>query len=199
MRLRRDSTPKRATTGRGQTLVEFAIVFPLFWMVLVGLIEFAFAFSSVLTVSYASRNAALVAAEAGAATTADCAILWQIEKDVQAPSAAAQIQTVNISWTDVNGKDKAGFVTTYTRNSSVSINCVLPGVTFAAPYQKTADGYPMSSRCSILSGCAGHPTLDTVGVKVTYRYVYHTPYGAVLGGTGITLERASAMRMEPFQ
>lgn len=199
MRLRRATARTHETTERGQTLVEFAIVFPLFWMVLVGLIEFAFAFSSVLTVSYASRNAALVAAEAGSVASADCAILWQVEKDVQAPSAAAQIQTVDISWTDANGVIKAGFTTTYTRSNSVSINCVLPGVTFAAPYTKTSDGYPVATRCSIQSGCAGHPGLDTVGVKVTYRYVYHTPYGAVLGGTGITLERSSAMRIEPFQ
>jgi hypothetical protein len=50
-----------------------------------------------------------------------------------------------------------------------------------------------------VSGCSGHPGLDTIGVKITYLYPYHTPYGAVLGGTSLTVERSSEMRLEPYQ
>ena len=57
----------------------------------------------------------------------------------------------------------------------------------------------MASRCSTRSGCAGHVGLDTVGVKVTYNYTYHTPYGTFLGGTGWNLQRSSEMRVEPYQ
>lgn len=199
MRPRASRANDRATSERGQTLVEFAIVFPLFWMVLIGLIEFSFAFSSVLTVSYSSRNAALIAAEAGNSMSADCAILRSVEIDVAAPSSPGQIQTVAIYWTDTNGVVMTGATTTYTRNTSSSIPCSVNGVPFTVPYTLGVNGYPMGSRCAIRSGCAGHVGLDTVGVKVTYRYLYHTPYGAVLGGTGITMERASEMRMEPFQ
>ena len=205
MRRHRTGTKRGRTDARGQTLVEFAIVFPIFWTVLIGLIEFAFAFSSVLTVSYASRNAAVIAAEAGNATTADCSILHSVEGDVNAPSAASRIQKVDIYWTDSNGAIKSGATTTYTRSTSSTISCNVNSVAFTVPYTLTTNGYKMADRCAIRSGCGNdsaarsHPGIDTIGVKITYSYAYHTPYGAVLGGTGWTIERASEMRLEPYQ
>jgi Flp pilus assembly protein TadG len=86
VQLHRFGTSHQRRGSRGQTLVEFAVVFPLFWLVLVGLIEFSFAFQSVLSVSFASRNAAVIAAEAGASPTGDCSILRSVEGDVGAPS-----------------------------------------------------------------------------------------------------------------
>lgn len=197
---------KRGKTGTdGQTLVEFALVFPLFWTVLIGLIEFAFAFSSVLTVSYASRNAVVIASEAGNAPTADCSILRSIETDVSAPSVANRIQKVDIYWTDSNGVMKSGALTTYTRSTSSTISCSVNSVNFTEPYTLTTNGYKMKDRCPTRNGCGtdasgrDHPGIDTIGVKITYSYAYHTPYGVVLGGTGWTLERASEMRLEPYQ
>ena len=199
MRISHSRSGKRGNASRGQTLVEFAIVFPLFWTVLIGLIEFAFGFQSVLSVSFASRNAAVVAAEAGNSTTADCSILKSVENDVTAPSAAQRIQTVDIYWTDGNGTIKPNSTTTYTRSGSSTIPCTVNGVSYTVPYVLTVDGYPMASRCTTRSGCAGHTGLDFVGVKITYSYAYHTPYGNVLGGTGWTVQRSSEMRMEPYQ
>lgn len=205
MRRHRTGTKRDTTGARGQTLVEFAIVFPIFWTVLIGLIEFAFAFSSVLTVSYASRNAAVIAAEAGNATTADCSILSSVETDVKAPSAANRIQKVDIYWTDSNGVIKSGATTTYTRSTVSSISCTVNSVNFTVPYTLTTNGYKMADRCPTRSGCPNdsvgraHPGIDTIGVKITYSYAYHTPYGSVLGGTGWTIERASEMRLEPYQ
>jgi Flp pilus assembly protein TadG len=193
------SRPDRRTTERGQSLVEFAVVFPLFWMVLIALIEFAFAFQSVLAVSFSSRNAAVIAAEAGPAGMADCAILRSIEGDLTAPSSPAQVQKVDVYWTDSNGVVRSGATTTYTRSTSATIPCTVNGTSFTVPYTQTANGYPIASRCAIRSGCAGHVGVDTIGVKITYRYLFHTPYGNVLGGTGWTLERSSEMRMEPYQ
>jgi Flp pilus assembly protein TadG len=188
-----------AQRQRGQSLVEFALVFPIFWAVLIGLVEFSFLFQSVLAVSFASRNAAVIGAEAGNAPTADCSILHSVEGDLGAPSVPGQIQKVDISWTDSNGVAKAGATTTYTRSTSSTIACTVNGVSYTLPYVLTINGYPIASRCSTRTGCAGHSGLDTIGVQVTYAYIYHTPYGAVLGGTGMTLVRSSEMRLEPFQ
>lgn len=199
MRLTRSTARNRRTAERGQSLVEFAVVFPLFWTLLIALIEFAFGFQSVLAVSFASRNAAVTASEAGRAAMADCAILHSIEGDLTAPSSTSQIQKVDIYWTDANGVVRSGATTTYTRSTSSTIACSVNGTSFTVPYSLTADGYPMASRCSTRSGCAGHVGVDTIGVKLTYRYPFHTPYGAVLGGTGWTLERSSEMRLEPYQ
>src|SRR5664279_1461078 len=176
---------------RGQSLVEFALVFPLFWVVLVALIEFAFVFNAVLSVSFASRNAAVIAAEASNSSTADCSILKSIENDVNAPASAEQIQKVDIYWTDSNGVAQSGVITTYTRSTSSSISCTVSGSTYNVPYVRTTNNYPYSLRCSTRNGCGGgHTGLDTIGVKITYFYPFHTPYGAVLGGTGWTLSRS---------
>ena len=200
MRRTRPSPRSRKTDAHGQTLVEFAIVFPLFWTVLIGLIEFCFAFQSVLAVSFSSRNAAVIAAEAGNAPTADCSILKSIEGDVSAPSSANRITSIDIYWTDANGVPKANSTTTYTRDTTKTMSCTVAGVSYTLPYgTPSPNGYPYTSRCSIRSGCTGHTGLDTVGVKVTYNYAYHTPYGSVLGGGGITVVRSSEMRMEPYQ
>jgi Flp pilus assembly protein TadG len=199
MQRHRIRAPRGRANARGQSLAEFAVVFPVFWTVLIGLIEFSFVFSSVLTVSFASRNAAVIASEAGNAPTADCSILRSIESDISAPSSDDRIQKVDIYWTDATGVMKSGAISTYTRSTSSTIPCTVNNASFTVPYTLTIDGYPMATRCSIRSGCAGHTGIDTVGVKVTYSYGYHTPYGAVLGGTSMTIERAAEMRLEPFQ
>ena len=201
VRRRRSILWNRKTASRGQTLVEFAIVFPLFWTVLMGLIEFSFGFQSVLSVGFAARNAAVIAAEAGNASTADCSILRSIESDVSAPSSAQRITTVDIYWTDANGAIQAGSTTTYTRDTSQAMSCPINGVAATLPYAgPSPNGYPYTSRCSVRSGCGGsHTGVDTVGVKITYSYAYHTPYGVVLGGPGWTVQRSSEMRMEPYQ
>lgn len=194
------SPRKRRPEQSGQTLIEFALVFPIFWVVLIGLIEFSFAFQSVLAVSFASRNAAVIAAEAGSDLMADCSILRSVESDLRAPNSVAQIQTVDIYWTDSNGVVKTNATTTYTRNTVLTpLSCFVNNVSFTEPYVLSVNNYPMASRCATRTGCAGHPGPDTIGVKVTYRYLYHTPYGVVLGGTGWTMDRASEMRMEPHQ
>lgn len=199
MRLKASGGPGRKEATRGQALIEFALVFPLFWLMLIGLIEFSFAFHAVLSISTASRNAVVMASEAGNSPNADCAILHVIEGDIGAPSSVKQIQKVDIYWTDGNGVVKTGKTTTYTRSTSSTISCVLRGISFTVPYSLTVDGYPMNQRCSTRSGCSGHVGLDTIGVKITYLYQYHTPYGAVMGGSALSVDRSSEMRLEPYQ
>lgn len=54
------TSQKRRERSRGQALVEFAVVFPVFILVLFGLIEFSFMLYSQMTVSNAAREAARV-------------------------------------------------------------------------------------------------------------------------------------------
>jgi len=44
------------------------------------------------------------------------------------------------------------------------------------PYTLGTNGYPVASRCNVLAGCTGQP-LDHVGVRVTYRHTWRTPFG----------------------
>jgi Flp pilus assembly protein TadG len=190
-----------SSSTRGQTLVEFALVFPIFLTLLLGLIEFAFAFHAALSLGYASRDAALLAAESGNAPGGDCLILQKIEQDITAPADSARISTVDIYWSDRNGNAKAGAVNLYTRGGSLSCNAA-DGSTYTLPYTATSLGYAESTRCPILSGCGGaHSGIDTIGVKITYSYSWHTPLSSILkwgGSTTLQIDRANAMRMEPI-
>jgi TadE-like protein len=189
---------------RGQTLVEFALAFPIFWTVLLGVIEFAFAFNAVLSVNFASRNAALVAAEAGNGLGADCVILLQIEQDIQAPSSANRVRRVDIYRTSRTGAMQ-GSPTTYIRNGGPPTTCnYADGTSVTVPYNRSANGYPEAGRCNVLAGCPAYPPIpargqvDIVGVKIEYDHAWVTPLHSFLGqGPNFAVDRSNAMRMEP--
>jgi Flp pilus assembly protein TadG len=195
--------PRRRSSSRGQSLVEFALVFPIFLTMVMGLFEFAFVFNALLSIGHASRDAALVAAEAGNDGAADCSILKQIENDVSAPADASRIVEVRIYRADQNGAVLNGQENIYTRTGSTS--CTLPdNNVLTVPYTASSISYPPSDRCNVLlgtnGGCdAGHVSVDTIGVKITYTHSWVTPLAnlVALGGTGTTLVQSNAMRMEP--
>ena len=162
-------------------------------LMLVALIEFAFAFNALLAGDYASRDAALVAAEAGNGTGADCAVLKAVESDYRAPTNAAQIQKVEIYKATAAGAQSGG-ATAYNRTGSLT--CTLPdGTSVTLPYSIATDGYPMANRCNLIAGCSGQP-LDFVGVRVTYRHTWKTAFGSTFGPY-LTVVKANSMRMEP--
>jgi Flp pilus assembly protein TadG len=197
--------------------VEFSLVLPVFLVLLLAVFEFALLFNALLSINYATRDAALVAAEAGNAPGSDCVILRQVDADVTAPAEASAITKVRIFWTNSVGDplDMNGSVTTdnaslqaqnvYRRGGTTTCHFA-DGSTLTAPYtlQGTAQ-YPENARCSYLQGvtagcAAGHNGLDTVAVQVTYVDTWHTPLHLLIGplGTGRTLIQTNAMRMEPI-
>ena len=116
---RRTARPARRR-GRGQALVEFSLVFTIFVTMLMGFIEFAFMFNALLSIGHATRDAALIAAEAGDNTGADCAILAQVEKDVSAPADPSRITQVVIYRADQNGAVIGSQQNVYLRTGSTT-------------------------------------------------------------------------------
>jgi len=190
----------RREKSRGQALVEFALVFPIFFTLILGVIEFAFVFNALLSVNYAARDAALAAAEAGDTTGADCVILQAVESAMGPPTDEDRIQSVEIYEANANG-GQIGSPTTYTRTSSTTCN-FLDGTTATVPYSRTANGYPEANRCNILGGCDPLLTdsVDNIAVRITYTHVWVTPLRNFVGGNpgGLTFDRSSVMRMEPI-
>lgn len=183
----------RARASDGQSLVEFALVIPIFLTMLIALVEFTFVFNAVLATNFAARDAALLAAEAGSDAGADCAILKAVEADIGAPANHAQIQTVEVFETTAAGV-QTGSATVYARSGTY--NCTLPdGTPMSLPYTRTGNGYAMANRCNILAGCSGSP-LDHVGVRVTYRHTWRTPFGTSFGPF-LDVVKSNSMRMEP--
>jgi Flp pilus assembly protein TadG len=208
---KRAPTPAGRRRERGQSLVEFAMIFPIFLVLLLGIIEFGFMFNGQLSLNYATRDAALIAAEAGNNSIADCLILKQINQDLNQPTDESRILTVHIFSADQTGHPVSGIETTYTRGGSTSCGSM------TVPYTLTSNNYPYNARCSDLdrSSCspsytsAGNTGVDIIGVKIDYGYRYVTPLGSVMrllpgsgaplwSGTGMTMYAANAMRMEPI-
>ena len=109
----RIASPSVRRRGRGQSLVEFALVFPLFILLVMAVIEFAFAFNANLAIAFASRDAALVGAEAGDSLGSDLVIIQSVMNDVGASADRNQVTSIEIYWADQNGNYKSG-------NSSLS-------------------------------------------------------------------------------
>ena len=179
-------------------MVEFSLVLPIFLVLVIGLIEFAVGFNAMLGVNFASREAALIAAESGHDLIADCRVLQTIENSITSPADANRITEVRIYKAGVNGNELAANV--YRRGGSITCE-FWDGVDtqeITVQYTLLTGGYPVASRCNSLEGCSGQP-LDTIGVSISYQHSWVTPLAGMLTftGTGIDVTRANAMRMEP--
>ena len=197
VRCRTAAAPLPSRGIAGQSLVEFALVFPIFVTMLMGIIEFAFVFNALLGVNFASRDAALAGAEAGDGLGADCVILKAVDDAIGAPTADDRIASVEIYKANANGV-QVGASTIYTRGGSRTC-AFIDGTTSVQPYTLTADGYTETSRCNILAGCVSGGTVDNIGVRITYTHSWVTPLQNFIGGGsgGLTFDRSSVMRMEP--
>ena len=192
----------------GQALVEFALVIPLFLILLIGVIEFAFVFNTALGLNNATRVASLAAAEAGNTTGADCPILNSIQTSIGVPMNLAQIQSVTIFKADPTTGQSLGPEDVYAYDATAQ-SCSTSGATYSVNFQlpPSPATYPATGseetggRCDVLEGCSTTVPLDYVGVSITYHYNYHTPLGNFLAlpgwGSGFNLSWSNVMRMEP--
>ncbi|MFI5259191.1 MAG: TadE/TadG family type IV pilus assembly protein [Candidatus Limnocylindrales bacterium] len=189
-------------------MVEFALVLPIFLVLLVGIIEFVFILNAALGLNFATRNASLAAAEAGNSLGADCAILTAVQHSIGAPMDIQQVQTVAIYKTDRGGAPVVPAVqdvwTRVASQNNYDANCVSsgsPGYTGTAVYtlyfQPSATGWATSGsetspgRCDVLQGCCtiaaaagGCPNPPTGFISLDSIGVnidYHYPYHTPLG------------------
>lgn len=200
--------PPARRDQRGQTLAEFALIIPLFLVVLIGLIEFSFAFNADLNTNYASRAGGLIAAEAGNTAAADCLILEAIESSFNPPADKTAITAVDVQRTNPSGSTVYSS-SSYRRSGSTSCTRT-DGTTVTVPYSAISAGYPPSQRCNILppSGCPAlipaRTSVDTIAVQLSYLYPWHTPLsslirlvGGSMAGTGFTFVERNVFRIEP--
>lgn len=177
-----------------------------------GIMEFMFMFNAQLSLNYATRDAALVAAEAGNNANADCLILQQVDQDLNAPTDEARIVEVHIfSATETGAQLSPPAEQTYSRGGTTTCG----GIT--VPYSLGTSGYPYNARCSDLdrTSCGSGTTsptntgVDIIGIRIDYGYRYITPLGSAFsllpgsgaplwGGIGTTMHAENAMRMEPI-
>ncbi len=203
----------RRRRQRGQTLVEFALILPIFLVLLLAVIEFAFVFNAVLSSAYATRDSSLIAAEAGSNPGADCVTIAKVLADMQPPVDSSQITQIIIYRANTSGGPVGGSYTAAGNvwNRTGSTNCSAYGGSASLPFTLVTANYPeglpnlvtgAGGRCAYLNGCPNNSlrTRDTVGVMVSYTYAWHTPLRnfLIVSGNGMTVTRSNEMRMEPI-
>jgi Flp pilus assembly protein TadG len=191
---------KRRPAERGQALVEFSLVIPIFMVIFLAIAEFAFVLTTKTGVTNASQDAVQLAAELGNSQYADTTILQLVESDISSPLDKNKIYSVEIVWTDsygtVNNAEDM-----YRRTGSNSFpDGSATGVTL--PYTPGTATYPATSRCNHIAGCGpGKPLVDYIAVIITYKYTWITPLPNFVGfgSSPPTFVQTSISRLEPIQ
>jgi hypothetical protein len=207
---------RRPTTrgSAGQGLVEFALILPLFLLLLLGMIEFGFIFSHDLTIEYATREGA----RAGSALdngggplgcpgspswkSVDPLVIAAVERVLTSPGS--QVLIANVSQIVIYKADPATGandqghqdVWTYAPGAGP----VPPGDTKPLDFVDAAypggDGWQACSRSNVA------PAVDSIGVSLTYTYHFQTPLAAIEGFFGgadpsLTLTDKTVMQLNP--
>ena len=198
--------PSKRHRSRGQSLVEFALVIPIFLTVFMSIVEFSFLFASFVSVGFASHDAVQLASTYGDTGNADTLILQRITNDINAPANPTRVVNVDIFQVDTttpNAAPVTGRETIYKYDGG-SHPFTLPGstTTINLPFLQIQDGYNEANRCNVNGGIGctlGKTTVDTIGVKITYQYGWMTPFPALIGGSGDgpLLTQINIMRLEP--
>jgi Flp pilus assembly protein TadG len=174
------------TANRGQALVEFTLVLPVFLLILFGMLEFGSAIDHRTAMAYAVREGARVGATLGAGgstpNAVDPTIVTAVQRGLTDPILMENISGIDIFKSDSNGNPVAGKVNRYDGNGTLI---------------GTA-GWPATSRVAGLSG-------DSIGVGVRYDFHPITPLAPLLGlffggpppYTTIPMSDKSVVHLEP--
>ena len=217
------SVPRRGRRhSNGQSLVEFSLILPLFLMVLFGMIEFGFVFTHDLTVEYATREGARAGSaldNGGGAlgcgsgqsptwTNVDPLVIAAVERVLQSPGSQVVISNVSqiviYKANPTTGANDQGLqdVWTYSpgagpipQGSTNHLNFV-DSKYDPVPANNT-DAWKACSRSNVA------PSIDSLGVSLTYTYAFQTPLAAVwrfFGGSGsttLTLTDKTVIQLNP--
>lgn len=200
----------------GQGLVEFAMLVPVFLLILLGMLEFGFAFNHNLTLESATREGA----RAGAAmadgsqkdTTCGGTILTAANVD---PLVIAAVQRVLESPGSMVDMGQIQAITIYKVSNDGSIpspdpmnvwkyrpgNAANPAVACQSPTQ-TLDFYEFSHGWDTIGRNNG-VTPDSFGVRITYTYQFRSALGGILrffgraGASSLQMTDTTVMALEP--
>ena len=181
------SPPRRRGRSKGQALVEFALIAPIFFLMFFGIVEFAFILTTLSGHNFAAREGARFGSIIGRTET-DVQADQDILSAVIARSKALPLSTtlsVDIYKSLPNGDCVGGAVGTGA--------CTEDKYTFTSKTSYALSGsmlWPANSRDDTLIGA------DYLGVRVLLRYTFITGFVSGLG-TQLNLSATSVQRIEP--
>lgn len=180
--LRLHATTKRPTGQRGQSLVELAIALPVVLILLLGMLEFGFAFSHHLTLEYATREGARMGSalangtdEVACAGELDAYIIAAVQRVLTGTNGQipiAQVKSIRIYKANASGAD-----------TGIS-NLWVPG---SGPSVEGANLLFTRSGATNWNPCTRNNTsgnTDSIGVSLAYDYQPITPLSNLMRVTG---------------
>ncbi len=198
----------RGRRERGQSLVEFAVLVPVFMLILIGMLEFGLMFNHDLTLQYASREGARVGSALGcgngshdpACSSSSCDgadgtngvpvdyyVIAAVQRVLEASGSPikdnmAQIGSVTIFKADPSGNVVGTFSDTWTYSKGNGPMVGTQKLDFIDGTNSWSDCAPRVTSATNSSNCgSGLSTCpDSIGIKITYQYKYITPLAAVM-------------------
>ena len=179
----RRRTGRRARSSRGQGLVEFALILPVFIVILLSLLDFGLAFSHNLTLEYSTREGARTGAALGKGkspslpcTSVDNYVMAAVQRVLKAPGS-----TVNL--------DDIGEVRIYKAGANGGEIGAVNVWKYNAGTRPTVDGQVLdfgliSTSWSACDRSSATPNPDSIGVSITYQYHFITPLASALSLVG---------------
>ena len=194
--------------AQGQAITEFAILVPVFLIMLQAILEFGFAFNHHLTLEYATREGARTGAavadgggNAATCNTIDAQIVAAVQRVLVAPGSPvvlSHVATISIWRSTSSGTPDASkgiFTWTYTGpNTGPTVDGAR--LSFSPPSPLPASWRPCAR---VASGA----TPDSIGVSLAYTYAMSTPLSALLtfvGGPGansLSMSDRTVMALNP--
>ncbi len=194
---------RRSDRRRGQAMVEMVLILPVFLMIIIGTLEFGFAFDHNLTLQYATREgarsgSALVngggplgcgAGKSPNAATVDQTIVSAVERVLGSPSSPIDINMVSE-------------IRIFKANAAGGEAGPANRWVYAAGAGPVVDGRAMNfapSGAQTWSACsrANGSSPDSIGVSVSYTYTLRTPIRAFFSWVSLPAADRTVMQMNP--
>jgi TadE-like protein len=187
----------RRGVERGQSLVEMGMLLPLLVLIVIGTLEFGFVFDHHLTLEYATREGARAGAAlahggsgppgCAGASDVDPRIIAAVQRVLTSPGSPVNVANVSEIHIYNSGPDGEEGATNVWRHSA-GMGPVVDGV--ALNFVQHSVAWPACNRNNTAVGT------QSVGVSLTYTYVYQTPF-RFLFGNGLTMTDRTVMQLNP--
>ena len=187
---------------RGQSLVEFSLILPVFLVLILSMMDFGFAYGQNLTIEYATREGARTgAALAAGNSTLPCGqvdnyVMAAVQRVLESPGS--QVRPAFVTSIEIYKSDNAGNkLVSNTWAYMAGDRPVVDGVTLDFGLMST--GWDACTRSNAT------PNPDSLGVLIRYQYHLVTPLGsalALLGGHNaspptFTISDHTVMQLNP--
>ena len=194
----------------GQSLVEFAVILPVFVLFLLGMLEMDLAFGHHLTLEYATREGSRTGSGLANGGSTNCllgldtkgidpqiiAAVQRVLKSPGSPINLSAVSEIRLYRADASGNQVGGQVNVWgpAPGSGPDID---PGLGVdRLDFTQRSSGWPVCSRSS-------GPNPDSIGVRLRYAYRFQTPLGAVANmfsgqlQTLLTIDDKTVMALNP--